>query len=202
MWKPLRTPSQGTTVLGIDPGFSKLGAGVLYQAEPQASIVPVAVSYCETKPDTKKQKNLRVNVDDSRRLREIWDWLVALNATHRPNGIGVEAYSPGRPVGDRPQGPANKAWKASMGYSLVYALAWGNGIPIFTFIPQDVKRAFHLKGGTSKQDVAKTLSYKWPVLPGLIDGRAKKQHEHLYDGVALAHLAFEEIYKMRALMGV
>lgn len=207
MMKPTRKPvtlkaKPGVTVLGVDPGWAKMGAATLYQKARGEPIVPTSVSFCKTAPQTKKQKHLRVNVDDTRRLREVWDWVTGLMLQHEPYAVGVEAYSPGRPVQGGKQGTGNFAWKASMSYALVQAAAWAYGVPLFVFIPQDVKRAFHLKGSTSKADVAETMRQRWPVLPGLIDKRAKEQHEHLYDAVGIAYLAMEELYGMRALMGV
>lgn len=178
-----------------------MGMAILRQAKTGEPIEPVAVSYCETKPTPKKKLDFRANVDDRRRLREVWDWLVAGMEQYMPMAVGVEAFQPGHET-KRPQGAGNTVWKAGMGYALVNAAAWTYGVPIFTFIPQDVKRAFHLKRSTSKTDIAFTLASKFRGLPDLIDSRAKKQHEHLYDAVGLAYLAFEELYNLRALTGV
>jgi len=152
--------------------------------------------------DKKRKKDLRVNLDDRRRLKEIWDWVLGLLHEYEPDAVGVEAFQPGFSLPGKQVGAGNRAWKTGMAYALMNAAAWTIPISLHTFLPQDVKKAFHLKGGTSKMDVAYTLALEFSDLPDLIDSRPKKQHEHLYDAVGLAYLAFQETLVLRRLMGM
>lgn len=182
------------TVMGIDPGFASVGVAVLEESKVQAKITVLRVLKTE-KGSKKELRTLRMSADDSRRLQELWQHLSTLVRAYKPRALAVEAYSPftGRGGGN--------AWKTSMVYGLVHGLGLAFDIPVFPFLPADLKRKFGMKASATKQDVADGLATFVPSVREALERLNKTDREHASDAAGHAYLAYAEVQKMRSLLG-
>lgn len=184
------------TVVGIDPGWANQGMVAIRQVQGQP-IQLLAVKMLHTEKDKgKKAKQLRVNVDDARRMRELWDGMDAfLRGIGGVNAIGVEAYAPFKAQG-------GNSWKSSMAYAMVHGYAHHANVVVQPFLPLDLKKAYGLAKGASKEEVGREVCNKIPGLRQALESYAEGKWEHLTDAGGHAYLALLEIYRLRKLTGV
>ncbi len=197
--EPTARPWRGDTltVVGIDPGWANQGMAVIRQTQGQP-IELLAVKYTKTEKfkDKKAKQNLRVNVDDARRLRELWAGMDELVKPWGANAIAVEAYAP------RPGMGGGNAWKSAMAYALVHGYALHRDITLQPFLPLDLKAAFGLTKSADKSEVGRAVCAKVPGLENALHKYPQGVWEHLTDAAGHAYLGLLEIYRMRKLMGV
>lgn len=171
-----------TTVLGIDPGFSKLGVA-------RISLTRGGVLRCEgvavvktAKASKKERVALRVSADDVRRSKVLWDGISAL-AGDIPNGaIDAVAYEVYQPI----PGKASSGTKVAMAVGLALGLGFTLRVPVYAVLPQDVKRETVGRQSASKAAVREALCERIPGLRDHFAGIPDSHLEHASDAAAVA----------------
>ena len=139
----------GVRVLGIDPGTSCTGWGVV---EPNGGRVRgVAAGVLKTRTDDTLHA----------RLKTVYDGIVAVIAEHSPQAIAVEDIFYAR--------YANAALKLGHVRGVALLAAANAGIDVFAFPPAVVKRAIAGRGGADKEQVARIVGaiLGWRELPSV-----------------------------------
>jgi len=193
---PLESPPQSSlTVLGIDPGWASTGVAVLRKYADQ-SVECLHAGVIRTEKSSKKDlRSLRVSADDTRRMKELHVGLAGIADAFDIQVLAYEVYSPyGKQGGN--------AWKASRAEGGVQIFGLERGMVVLPFLPQDLKRAFCGKVSASKDDVIEAMSKKVKSLEAMLLQLPKTMREHAADAAGHAYLAFEEMYRMRAMMGL
>ena len=186
--------AQTLTVMGIDPGFASTGVVVLEKQMGQKPSCLYAGVIRTKKAEKKDRRGLRVTADDSRRMREVWNALVYHYASFEPQVLAFEVYTPYRAQG-------GSAWKAARVEGAVQMFGLERGMLVLPFLPQDLKRNFCGKLSASKGEVQEAVVMKVESLDVAIQKLSKGMHEHAADAAGHAYLAFEEVYRLRAMMG-
>jgi Holliday junction resolvasome RuvABC endonuclease subunit len=202
---PKRTPMKASqkrawveqktwVVMGVDPGMASVGVAILGKTESSPPICYKLALLETKKADKKDRRGLRVSADDSRRLREIWSGLADVASEYAPQSLAFEVYQPYRAQG-------GSAWKAARVEGAIQMFGLERGMLVLPFLPQDLKRAFC--GGLvgTKNDVEVALSGKVERLGDELKRFPKTKREHLADAAGHAYLAFEEMIRMRAMLG-
>jgi len=182
-------------VLGVDPGWSSVGVAILGKTGSNKPICHRAGVLRTKKADKKALRALRVSADDSRRVKEIHNGLCDIVDQFNPQALAFEVYSPYGKQG-------GSAWKASRVEGGIQFFGLERGMLVLPFLPQDVKRAFCGKLNASKDDVIKAMTLKVENLEAMLKQWPKTQREHVADAAAHAYLAFEEMFRLRAMMGI
>lgn len=186
--------SKTWVVMGVDPGVANTGVAILGKTEGSAPICH-HLAIIQTKPASKKDKRgLRVSADDSRRMRDIWNGLAEIAVAHSPQALAYEVYSPYRAQG-------GNAWKAARIEGAVQMFGLERGMLVLPFLAQDLKRAFCAKLSASKENVEDALTLKVERLGEQLQQFPKTKREHIADAVGHAYLAFDEMIRMRAMLG-
>jgi crossover junction endodeoxyribonuclease RuvC len=120
-------------VLGIDPGLTRMGYGLVRRGHPP---VPVAVGVIRTSPDAAM----------SVRLAELYADLCALIAEHRPDAMAVEAVFTNKNL--------HTALAVSRASGMALLAAAQAGIPVTEYTPTAVKSAVTGDGSADKAMVA------------------------------------------------
>lgn len=194
-----RLPQDGGAlrIVGIDPGFAKVGLAVLEQApaEPVAVQHLQVVSTAREKP-VRGATPLRVSWEDNRRVREVYAAIDAVIERFEPRVMAVEAFAPftGRGGGN--------AWKTAIVYGVCQAIALQRGMLLITGLPLDLKRAFSLTKGASKMDVAEALRAKVDGLDAHLRAIRPSQWEHVTDAAAHAYRGFVQVAEIRHQAGL
>jgi len=181
--------------LGIDPGMASMGLAVVCRsAEGVDKVLDGKV--IETKKATKKElRNLRMCVDDQRRMRLLSDASEELIKKYNPHVIGIEAYAPtiGRMGGN--------AWKVGNVMQAMVCLSWNYGYEPLIFLASDLKRTFLGKSSGSKLEVEEVLREKVLGVGDILARFPKTKQEHVTDAIGHAVLALTELEKMRRMAG-
>lgn len=186
--KPIR-------VLGVDPGFASTGLSLVSYHGGVFTVL--GTNLITTKKQDKKAKvNLRSNMDDLRRIKEIYTQLDRYFRSYSDiSAMAVEAYTVSGPR-------AGNAWKAALVYGGVLFYGISKGIYTAPFMPMDVKRRFCVPNGTSKEDVIASLRTTVHGFTNYIDNYPKTKREHVADATAHAVLMIEEILANRVMFGI
>jgi len=136
-----------------------------------------------------------VTADDSRRMREIWNGLADLAVKWAPQALAFEVYSPYRAQG-------GTAWKAARIEGAVQMFGLERQMLVLPFLPQDLKRGFCGRASASKEAVLEALCSKVENLEQMVQTFPRTQREHVADAAGHAYLAFEEVFRMRAMLGL
>lgn len=120
-------------VLGIDPGLTRTGYGLVLRGHPHR---PVAVGVVRTSPDAPM----------AQRLAELHADLCALIAEHRPDVMAVEQVFTNRNL--------QTALSVSRASGMALLAAAQAGIPVTEYTPTAVKAAVTGDGGADKRMVA------------------------------------------------
>jgi len=185
-------------VLGIDPGFAKIGCAVVsgermgkYQVEHGGIITTEKMA-------KKKRCGLRVTNEDVFRHRKIWTALDAVRREYDVYAVGTEAYV----VDGRGGRGKNSAAKTLGVYGGILWWSFCCGFHAAPFIPQDLKRRFCGKQSGTKEEVIRALSR---IVDGFDEKRMKiceSDQEHFADAVGVAILMLEDVFEMRKQLGV
>lgn len=204
---------QDDVVVGIDPGFTALGIVILRRTPGGIHLVHGEVVRT-LKAAQKERSHLRVTNDDVRRYQDLFRRVQALLVAHRPHGMGVEAYrvAPrfGRklgPGGEAPQdggggGGAGAGAKTMAVYGGIVALGTAMGMYVAPWLPNDLKKRFTGKQSSSKDEVWGAACTVVAGLQDLLGRTAKGFREHLGDAAGHAVLTFEEIDRVRNMLGL
>lgn len=183
------------TVVGIDPGFAKVGIGVVAR-EVAGRIVCLDAKLLVTKKGVGKRiRDFRVSDDDLRRLSEIYGGILAMIEHHQPAALAYEVYSPyGKQGGN--------AWKVGRIEGVIASLGLATEVMTFPFVPQDLKRRVAGKLSASKIDVAEQIGVKVVGAKEAIDSYAKSNREHIADAIGIAYLGLLEVESLRSVLRI
>jgi crossover junction endodeoxyribonuclease RuvC len=149
------------TVLGVDPGTTVMGYGVVRSRGKEVELVEVGVLHLAKYPD------------HAVKLKRIHDRISALIEAHMPDHLAVEAPFFGNNV--------QSMLKLGRAQGVVLAAALARDIPVAEYAPTRIKQAITGAGSASKEQVramvARTLNVPLDVFPKELDGS---------DGVAVA----------------
>lgn len=192
-------------VMGIDPGYTRMGLAILEQPQEGQRLRALAVRIVKTQPAKKKHAgNFRVANDDQRRFTELWNGLEDLYGLHHPYAVGVEGYNPfkrGRIGGGEAQSTIS-GWKAGGVFVGVQFWSLSRHLVCTVFLPSDLKKRFCGKQSASKDDVAAQLFTEVENLEALVLKVPGGMREHVTDAAGHAVLALEEVRKMRRMLGL
>jgi len=151
-------------VLGVDPGISNLGLGVV--SGDAASARYVASQLVRTRHGDPATK----------RVRTIFDSTSAIIQEHRPEAMAVEAQFFYR--------QNELSYKVGWAMGAVFLAAEAAGLEVFQYGPMEVKRALVGTGHADKQQVAF-------MVRALLNMKKSPTSSHVADAlaVALTHLA-------------
>jgi Holliday junction resolvasome RuvABC endonuclease subunit len=176
-------------ILGIDPGFASLGLAVL-QGERL-----LACEVLATEKAKAKRADLRVSVDDSRRLGEICEAVTAVLERHHVDAVAIEVFTmvPGKMAGG--------ASKTAMAYGALYALARARGCLWLPLVPDDLKRGLCGRRSASKAEVQTAVCDLTFGARAALDAMPKTKREHAADAIAAAIVGRTEVKRLGRALG-
>ena len=126
-----------TRVLGIDPGTTIMGYGVICITGTQMSLLAMGV--------------LKLNKYDDHplRLKIIFDRMISLIEQYHPDELSIEAPFFGKNV--------QSMLKLGRAQGVAIAAALSRSMPIFEYSPRKIKQSITGKGAASKEQVAAML---------------------------------------------
>ena len=164
-------------VLGIDPGFAKIGYAVTRLTS--NGIEPLRMGFIQTKKSDKKL-NVLSSDDNFRRGKEIGQAILDL-VTDPPEGKFVAFCV------ERKSFPRNASAAAKVAYcwGVLCLLSVITGIPVIQASPQEVKTKMCGKASASKLEVQEACIRSFgPDIRKLVEGIAKSNLEHPFDALA------------------
>ena len=188
------------TVVGIDPGFAKVGIGVIgrevgrTESGTGGRIVCLDTKLLTTKKGTgKRVRDFRVSDDDLRRMTEIYQAIAGIVAQHNPSAIAYEVYS-------AYSGQGGNAWKVARVEGIIVSVGLRYRVVTFPFVPQDLKRNIAGKLSASKKDVEKQVCLSVDGAKEAIDALAKTNREHVADALGHAYLGLLEVDALQSVL--
>jgi len=159
-------------VVGIDPGFAAIGLAAVDLLHPAGATIR-AVELLQTKPSHKKER-LASSDDESRRLTEIEDVIIAFLDVHLPDVVAIE---------DPPWGKNAKAVRVcALMWGAAHALCRVRGLTVVNLTSQSIKKTVAGKRTASKEEVLDAIKAKYPF-----DGwPTTNAVEHVADAVGAA----------------
>lgn len=145
-------------VLGIDPGISNTGFGVVERAG--ASLLALDGGVCRTAPDMAIE----------RRVASIADQVELLIEQYQPEALAVESIYFGK--------NAQTAFAVGQARGAVLAVAGRREIDVFSYTPQQIKLAVCGSGSAGKEQVQRMVA----ALLGL---RGELPEDHAADALAV-----------------
>lgn len=125
------------TILGIDPGTTVMGFGVLHISAGRAVLVEAgAIRFPATEDHTQK-------------LRAIFQQTSGIIARHRPNELAIEAQFFGKNV--------QSMLKLGRAQGVAIAAALQEGLSVVEYAPKRIKQSITGSGNASKEQVAAML---------------------------------------------
>jgi len=208
----IRTPirygmNYSLVVLGVDPGIRTTGLSIV-GLDNVGQYYCLGSQYIETKKQDKKSINqLRTNIDDFRRYREVYEELEHLYLSHNAklsqviSAVAIESYTVMRYKNQKSEIIiGNNAWKSAVVYGGVLFWALSRQLYVAPFFPNDIKKRFGKKD-KSKEGIQ--LAVESEVLSAYeeIHKYSKTKREHVSDATAHAVLLIEEIRKNKIFIG-
>lgn len=170
-------------ILGIDPGFAKLGWCLAEYDGNAPSVLHMGV--LETTKDTRK---VLACVDNVRRAQEIRDGLMSLTALY-VDVFCAEAMSFPR--------NASSAAKVAMAWGVIASVAQDIHVPIVQVSPQQIKVATTGSLKASKVRVGQELCRMCPEIVSMLEPLAVNKREHPIDALgAIVAALGSEVIKM------
>lgn len=176
-------------VMGIDPGFASLGLAVLDEQR------ILACDVITTKKEKAPRAQVRVSVDDSRRLGELCDSVIGAIERHGVTAVAVEVFTtiPGKMAGG--------AVKTALAYGALYSLVHARGLLWLPLVPTDLKRALCGRVSASKTEVQAAVESRLPDAAAAVQALAKGKREHAADAIAAAIVGQEELRRLAPALG-
>lgn len=87
-------PWVSAVAAGVDPGLASTGVAVIVRWS-NGAITSAGAWLVETSRE--KGMGVRAGMDDARRMRELWDFMLGVFGWARPNVVGIEAYETFQP---------------------------------------------------------------------------------------------------------
>lgn len=175
-------PDNAVRILGVDPGFGKLGVAKLLFSPGRGTWLE-GLHLISTKASSKK-RNMRVKADDLRRLIEIEQQFSEI-VRHWPCDVVSFEESP--------------SIKPNPRSTRIVALAWGachaiatqkEGVLSFEYDPKILKKAITGENSASKAQMIAELSKRYSKLK---DSKIPKTHkEHVADAIAACVVATQD----------
>ncbi len=129
--------SESVIVLGIDPGISNTGFGVVERRG--AVLLALDGGVCRTSPD----------LPIERRVSSIADRVEGLIELHRPDAVAVESIFFGK--------NAQTAFAVGQARGAILAVAGRRDLSVFSYTPQQIKLAVCGSGGAAKDQVQRMV---------------------------------------------
>lgn len=146
-------------ILGIDPGTTVMGYGVIGIAKNKAELITLDVLKLERQSD------------HPLRLKTIFEKTLAIIDRHKPDDLAIEAPFFGKNV--------QSMLKLGRAQGVAMAAALYRTIPIFEYSPKRVKQSITGNGNASKEQVA-------AMLQSLFGFEQKPSYLDATDGLAVA----------------
>lgn len=124
-------------ILGIDPGTTVMGYGILLVRNNKPSMIAMGVL------------ELKKYSDHYIKLQKIFERVVQLIDTYRPDELAIEAPFFGKNV--------QSMLKLGRAQGVAMAAALSRSVPIFEYAPLRIKQAITGRGAASKEQVAMML---------------------------------------------
>jgi Holliday junction resolvasome RuvABC endonuclease subunit len=183
-----------TRVMGIDPGFASFGWSVV-EGDDDASRGLVACSVITTEKNKAPRAELRVSVDDSRRMGEICVSVARAIELYNVAAVAVEVFTVVR--GKMGGG----AVKTAMAYGALYALVHARGLVWLPLVPTDLKRALCGRVSASKTEIQAAVAARCRGAEEVIQALTKGKREHAADAIAAAIVGQEELRRLSSALG-
>ena len=166
---------QERIILGIDPGTTVMGYGVLKVEGKSASAITLGVL------------ELQKYSDHYLKLQKIFERVVGLVDSYHPDELAIEAPFYGKNV--------QSMLKLGRAQGVAMAAALSRSVPIFEYAPLKIKQAITGNGRASKEQVAILLKQmlKLKEIPEYLDAT---------DGLAAAYCHFLQNQKVKLSGGV
>ncbi|WP_051189378.1 crossover junction endodeoxyribonuclease RuvC [Daejeonella oryzae] len=155
----LREKSKERIILGIDPGTSVMGYGLVKEVKSQVELICMGVV---------KMDHLD---DHPSKLKHIFEKTVALIDQYHPDCLSIEAPFYGKNI--------QVMLKLGRAQGVAMAAALSRGLPIFEYSPRKIKQSITGNGNAVKEQVASMLKtlLKFTESPEFLDAT---------DGLAVA----------------
>lgn len=159
-------------ILGVDPGTTVMGYGLIRCTGNQAQVVTLGVL------------ELKKYTDHYQKLKKIFDRIVQLADTYHPDELAIEAPFFGKNV--------QSMLKLGRAQGVAMAAALSRNVPVFEYAPLRIKQAITGNGSASKEQVADMLQrmLKFTDIPRYLDAT---------DGLAAAYCHFLQNQKLTSL---
>lgn len=125
-------------ILGIDPGTTIMGYGIISVTGKKASMLALGVV------------KLNKYDDHHQRLKIIFDRMISLITQFKPDELAIEATFFGKNV--------QSMLKLGRAQGIAIAAALSRSIPVFEYSPRKIKQSITGKGSASKEQVAAMLT--------------------------------------------
>ena len=139
----MSTKVQEIRILGIDPGTTMMGFGVIEGKGRQATLIDLNVV------------SMRMLTDPMEKLKRIFEETVRIIDEFMPDQMAVEAPFFGKNV--------QSMLKLGRAQGVVIAAAMYKNIPITEYSPRKIKQSITGKGSASKEQVAAALKYSMKI---------------------------------------
>ena len=167
--------SKERIILGIDPGTTVMGYGVIIATGNTAKMV--TMGFLE----------LQKYSDHYLKLKRIFERTIQLIDTYKPDELAIEAPFYGKNV--------QSMLKLGRAQGVAMAAALSRSIPIFEYAPLRIKQAITGRGNASKEQVALLLKH-------LLNIDETPKYLDATDGLAAAYCHFLQNQKIRTSGGV
>lgn len=131
---------EGTTIIGIDPGTTVMGYGIIRSVGKDLEILRYGVLHLHKYPD------------HATKLEKIFSRVVELMVEYNPNVMAIEAPFFGKNV--------QAMLKLGRAQGVAIAAAISKGVPVVEYMPTSIKQAVTGNGRASKQQVAAMLVHQ------------------------------------------
>ena len=175
--------------MGVDPGFASMGLAVLDGTS------LVACDVVKTAKERAPRAQLRVSVDDARRMGELCAAIESMVEDSGAGAVAVEVFTvvPGKMAGG--------AVKTAMAYGALYALARARGLLWLPLVPTDLKRALCGRASASKGEVQHAVEARIAGATEALARLAKGKREHAADAMASALVGADELRRLAPALG-
>ncbi|NPA36500.1 MAG: crossover junction endodeoxyribonuclease RuvC [Chlorobi bacterium] len=162
--------NDGRIILGIDPGTTVMGYGIITVKGNSAKMIAMGVL------------ELHKYSDHYLKLRKIFERVIQLIETYHPDELAIEAPFYGKNV--------QSMLKLGRAQGVAMAAALSRAIPIFEYAPLRIKQAITGRGNASKEQVALLLKHLLNIdeIPKYLDAT---------DGLAAAYCHFLQNQKIQ-----
>jgi crossover junction endodeoxyribonuclease RuvC len=143
--------SKEKIILGIDPGTTIMGYGLLKVEDKNPSVIALGII------------DLRKYSDHYTKLKTIFERIISLIDQYHPDELAIEAPFYGKNV--------QSMLKLGRAQGVAIAAALSRSIPIFEYAPRKIKMSITGRGNASKEQVAMLLMkiLKIKDMPGELD---------------------------------